>query len=556
MLKSLFRTKPIKNIVTEFEQEKEHEQLHRTLGVKDLTAFGIAAIIGAGIFSTIGEVCFKGGPAVVWLFVIVAITCAFAAFCYSSFASIVPVSGSAYSYSYASFGELFAWIIGWDLIIEYAIGNIAVAISWSNYFTKLLEGFGLNIPYWLSTDYLSAAKAFENGLKSTEEFLAYTTAPHLGNIKIIADLPAFLIVFAISYLVFIGIKETKKLNNVMVLIKLSVLILVLVAGAFYVNPINWNPFMPNGFGGVLKGVSGVFFAYIGFDAISTTAEECKNPQRDLPRGMIYSLVICTILYILIALIVTGIIPFKDLEFVKDPLAHIFNTPNTQILYFIISISAVIAITTVLLVFQMGQPRIWMCMSRDGLLPKAFSKINKKYKTPGFSTWVACAIVAVPAMFLNITVVTDLTSIGTLFAFVLVCGGVLVLDVKKPEIERKFKIPYLNSKWVLPLLSVAMILLISYFLPDYYKKLFQDSFIEKIPQYVFWLSLVCMIFFSFKYNLSLIPVLGTLSCIYLMSEIHHLSWFRFGIWLLIGLVIYFSFSFKNSKLNNKSVQIND
>lgn len=550
MLKTLFRTKPIKNIVSEFEHE--HEQLHRTLGVKDLTGFGIAAIIGAGIFSTIGEVCFKGGPAVVWLFVIVAVTCVFAAFCYSSFASMVPVSGSAYSYSYASFGELFAWIIGWDLIIEYAIGNIAVAISWSNYFTKLFEGFGINIPYWLSTDYLSASKAFEQGLKNTEEFTAFVTAPSIGNFRFIADVPAFLIVFAISYLVFIGIRETKRLNNVMVIIKLSVLVLVLIAGAYYVNPANWNPFMPNGIGGVLKGVSGVFFAYIGFDAISTTAEECKNPQRDLPRGMLYSLLICTVLYILIALVVTGIIPFKELEFVKDPLAHIFNTPNTQILYFVISISAVIAITTVLLVFQMGQPRIWMSMSRDGLLPKKFSKINKKYKTPGFSTWVACALVAIPAMFLNITVVTDLTSIGTLFAFVLVCGGVLVLDVKKPKIERKFKIPYFNSKWILPLLSIVLIFLFNYFMPEYFSNLLKGNFVEKIPQYVFWLSLIIMMFYSYKFNLSLIPVLGTLSCIYLMSEINHLSWFRFGIWLVVGLLIYFTYSIRNSKLNPKSV----
>lgn len=549
-IKTLFRTKSVKNIINE--TEHENEQLHRTLGVKDLTGFGIAAIIGAGIFSTIGEVCFKGGPAVVWLFVLVAVTCAFAAFCYSSFASMVPVSGSAYSYAYASFGELFAWIIGWDLIIEYAIGNIAVAISWSNYFTKLLEGLGLKIPYWLSTDYFSASKAFEKGLTKAEEYSAFLNAPSFAGIKLIADIPAFLIVFGVSYLVFIGIRETKRLNNVMVLIKLAVLFVVLIAGAFYVKPENWSPFIPNGIGGVLKGVSGVFFAYIGFDAISTTAEECKNPQRDLPRGMMYSLIICTILYILIALVVTGIIPYNELEFVKDPLAHIFNTSGTQILYFIISISAIIAITTVLLVFQLGQPRIWMSMSRDGLLPKKFSKINQKYKTPGFSTWVACALVAVPAMFLNITVVTDLTSIGTLFAFVLVCGGVLVLDVKKPEIERKFKIPYFNSKFILPVVSITSILLISIYIPQYFNNLIYGDFVENIPKYFFWLSLFILMYFSFKFNLSLIPVLGTLSCIYLMSEISHLSWFRFGIWLICGLFIYFLFGIKNSKLNKASV----
>ncbi|MCC6720587.1 MAG: amino acid permease [Bacteroidia bacterium] len=549
-IKSLLRTKPVKNIVED--SENEHEQLNRTLGVKDLTGFGIAAIIGAGIFSTIGEVCYKGGPGVVWLFLLVAVTCAFAAYCYSSFASIVPVSGSAYSYAYASFGELFAWIIGWDLIIEYAIGNIAVAISWSNYFTKFLEGVGLGIPYWLSTDYLSASKAFENGLKSTEEFSAFIHAPAFGNIKLIVDLPAFFIVFAISYLVFIGIKETKRTNNIMVLIKLAVIFVVLVAGAFYVKPENWSPFMPNGISGVLKGVSGVFFAYIGFDAISTTAEECKNPQRDLPRGMMYSLIICTVLYILIALVVTGIIPYFELENVKDPLAHIFNNSQTQILYFVISVSAIIAITTVLLVFQLGQPRIWMSMSRDGLLPKKFSKINQKYKTPGFSTWVACAIVAIPAMFLNITVVTDLTSIGTLFAFVLVCAGVLVLDVKKPEIERKFKIPYFNSKFILSPLFIISLLLIYIFYPNYFINMLSGNLIEKIPLYVFWVSTILILIFSFKYNLSFIPVIGTLSCIYLMSEIHHLSWLRFGIWLLVGLFIYFIYGIKNSKLNSQAL----
>ena len=333
----------------------------------------------------------------------------------------------------------------------------------------------------------------------------------------------------------------------MVIIKLLVIAVVLVAGAFYVHPANWSPFMPNGIGGVLKGVSGVFFAYIGFDAISTTAEECKNPQRDLPRGMIYSLVICTILYILIALVVTGIIPYSELGTVKDPLAHIFDTPNTQFLYYIISISAIVAITTVLLVFQMGQPRIWMSMSRDGLLPKAFGRIHPKYQTPGFSTWVTCALVAIPSMFLNITVVTDLTSIGTLFAFVLVCSGVLVLDVKKPELERRFKIPYLNSKYILPILTIIGVWLAVVYSPGYFNNMFSAAIVEKIPVYAFWISLITMLVLSFKYNLSFIPVAGTLSCIYLMSEIDHLSWMRFGIWLSVGLVIYFGYGYRNSKI---------
>jgi APA family basic amino acid/polyamine antiporter len=545
-LNSLFRTKSVDKILHDYDLHPN--KLRKTLGVRDLTGFGIAAIIGAGIFSTIGEVCFKGGPGVIFLFVIVAITCAFAAFCYSSFASILPISGSAYTYSYASFGELFAWIIGWDLIIEYAIGNIAVAISWSNYFTHLLSGLGLNIPAWLCTDYLSASKAFSAGNTGTEEYLAFLNAPGFGNFKFVADIPAFIIVFLVSYLVFIGIRETKRLNNVMVAIKLAVIALIIITGFFYVNPENWSPFMPNGIGGVLKGVSGVFFAYIGFDAISTTAEECKNPQRDLPRGMIYSLIICTVLYILIALVVTGIIPYNQLEGVKDPLAHIFDTPSTQYLYFIISISAIVAITSVLLVFQMGQPRIWMSMSRDGLLPKVFSKIHPKHQTPAFSTWVACALVAIPAMFLNITVVTDLTSIGTLFAFVLVCGGVLVLDVKRPDLERRFKIPYANAAIFLPILSAAAIGLVVYFFPNYFADLIGGDFLENLPKYVFWAGLLVLIYFSIKFALSLIPVLGTLSCLYLMSEIDHLSWMRFGIWLLVGLTIYFGYSYKRSLLN--------
>ena len=545
-VKSLFRTKSVDKIL--HDHVHVHDSLHRNLSVRDLTGFGIAAIIGAGIFSTIGEVCFKGGPGVVLLFVIVAITCAFAAFCYSSFASILPISGSAYTYSYASFGELFAWIIGWDLIIEYAIGNIAVAISWSNYFTHLLSGFGIHIPAWLCTDYLSASKAFSSGLKGTEEYLAFINAPGIGNFKFVADIPAFIIVFLVSYLVFIGIRETKRLNNVMVAVKLSVIGLIILVGFFYVNPENWSPFMPNGMEGVLRGVSGVFFAYIGFDAISTTAEECKNPQRDLPRGMIYSLIICTILYILIALVVTGIIPYNDLEGVKDPLAHIFDTPSTQYLYFIISISAIVAITSVLLVFQMGQPRIWMSMSRDGLLPKVFSKIHPKHQTPAFSTWVACALVAIPAMFLNITVVTDLTSIGTLFAFVLVCGGVLVLDVKRPDLERKFKIPYANAALFLPILSVIGIGLVIYVYPEYFNNLLIGDIFVNLPKYVFWIGLAVLLYYSVKYALSLIPVLGTLSCLYLMSEIDHLSWMRFGIWLLVGLTIYFGYSYKRSLLN--------
>ena len=376
--------------------EKNGQNLTRTLGFRDLTAMGIAAIIGAGIFSTIGNASFNGGPAVVTLFIFTAIACGFSALCYAQFAASIPISGSAYTYSYASFGELVAWIIGWDLIMEYAVGNIAVAISWSDYFTGLLGGLGVHFPEFFSTDYLTASRGFHVALeqinqgiplqtlsKSIQEaYTAWSSAPEIFGVKLIADLPAFSIVVFITYLVYVGIQETKIAGNIMVLLKLAILFVIIGVGAFYVNTDNWSPFAPNGLGGVLKGVSGVFFAYIGFDAISTTAEECKNPQKDLPKAMIYALVICTILYILISLILTGMVSYTELG-VGDPLAYVFDKLHLTKLSGIISISAVIAMASVLLVFQVGQPRIWMSMSRDGLLPPKFSKLHKKYKTPAF-----------------------------------------------------------------------------------------------------------------------------------------------------------------------------
>src|SRR5579872_1167185 len=444
MSKSIFRTKSIERILSDVASgfsDSEHSgdpHLRKELGVRDLTLMGIAAVVGAGIFSTIGVASFHGGPGVSILFVITAVTCGFSALCYAEFASRIPVAGSAYTYAYASFGELIAWIIGWDLLMEYAIGNIAVAISWSGYFVNLLEGFNIHLPRYLTMDYVSALRANDllNTLKASKhvgditaqlktDALAWTTAPGIGNLKLIANLPALAIVFAITYLVYIGIRETKKATNAMVILKVAIVIGVIIIGFFYVTPANWHPFLPNGFSGMMKGVSGVFFAYIGFDAISTTAEECDNPQRDLPRGMIYSLIICTVLYILIALVLTGMVSYKELN-VDDPLAYVFKAVHLQNISYVISISAVIATASVLLIFQLGQPRIWMSMSRDGLLPKAFSRIHPKYHTPTFATIVTGLLVAVPALFMNLTEVTDLTSIGTLFAFVLVCGGVLLL----------------------------------------------------------------------------------------------------------------------------------
>ncbi len=567
MIKDLFRKKPLAKILSDIEngygdgEASDHDSsLKRVLGVRDLTMMGIAAVVGAGIFSTIGEAAFHGGPGVSLLFIITAVTCGFSALCYAEFASRIPVSGSAYTYAYASFGELIAWIIGWDLLMEYAIGNIAVAISWSKYFTNLLEGFNIHIANYLTMDYVSAMRGFEEveALKAagkTAEITAglqhqadaWLSAPAIGNIKLIADLPALAIVVVITVLVYIGIKETKRVTNAMVLLKIAVVLAVIAVGCFYIKPENWDPFMPNGFKGIMRGVSGVFFAYIGFDAISTTAEECKNPQRDLPRGMILSLVICTILYVLISLVLTGMVNYKELA-VGDPLAFVFEKIGQNNISYIISVSAVIATASVLLVFQMGQPRIWMSMSRDGLLPKKFASIHPKYKTPAFSTVITGLVVAIPALFMNLTEVTDLTSIGTLFAFVLVCGGVLILEDDKQVSRGKFRIPYINSQYIVPGLMIAAL----YFFWTPFTELFVYSgdwhaYKDKLPYFLFIALAIGISALSFRKKLSLIPVLGLLSCFYLMTELGYVNWLRFLIWLAIGLVVYFTYSRKHSKL---------
>lgn len=325
--KDLNRTKPINKVLQEFkagggDAVDGQGQLKRHLTLTDLTAFGIAAIIGAGIFAGVGKASFNGGPAVSLLYIFTAIACAFSALSYAEFASRVPVAGSAYTYAYTSFGELVAWIIGWDLLLEYGIGNIAVAISWSDYFTTLLKGFNLHLPEYLTMDGLSAWRAFKAGDTASEAYTAWVNAPRLFGVPLIADFPALMIVFIITVLCYIGIRESRTASNLMVLLKLGVIVMVILIGMFYINPANWVPFAPNGFSGVMKGVAAVFFAYIGFDAISTTAEECKDPQRDLPKSMIYSLVICTVLYVLIAFVLTGMVSYTELN-VGDPLAHVF-----------------------------------------------------------------------------------------------------------------------------------------------------------------------------------------------------------------------------------------
>ena len=467
-LKGLFRKKTVQDILKQVEKNnlEGHEALGKHLTTKDLTAFGIAAIVGAGIFSTIGKASFDGGPAVIFLFLFTAVACSFAAFAYAEFASMVPVSGSAYTYSYVAFGELIAWIIGWALIMEYSVGNITVAISWSDYFTGLLSSGGIDLPQWVQMDYLTASNGFKDatalmeGGKTFENlsagmqnaYTAWTTSPMIGSFHFVADLPALLIIVLITALIYRGMKESRNASNMMVVVKVCIVLLVIAVGIFYVDTNNWHPFAPNGVSGVLKGVSAVFFAYIGFDAISTTAEECKNPQRDLPRGMMWAIIICTILYIAIALVLTGMVSYNTLN-VGDPLAFVFDQLNLKWMSGIIAVSAVVAMASVLLVFQMGQPRIWMSMSRDGLLPKKFSTVHPKFKTPSFATIVVGFVVAVPALFMNLTMVTDLCSIGTLFAFVLVCAGVLALQNRTDIPRGKFKTPYVNSKYIFPLLII-------------------------------------------------------------------------------------------------------
>ena len=396
-----------------------------------------------------------------------------------------------------------------------------------------------------------------------DAYLAWAKAPTIGGFHVVCDLPALAIVFVITALVYVGIRESKRASNVMVAIKLSVIFLVIVLGSFYVQPANWSPFAPNGMSGVLKGVSAVFFAYIGFDAISTTAEECRNPQRDLPRGMMYSLIICTVLYVLISLVLTGMVNYQNLA-VGDPLAYVFGSEGVNIPWVsgIIAVSAVIAMATVLLVFQLGQPRIWMAMSRDGLLPPIFSAIHPRFKTPWFSTIVTGIVVAVPSLFMNLTEVTDLTSIGTLFAFVLVSGGILILDASKQKVERRFRVPYINSKFIAPLLYILVVLGVFIFQREALYSFFSatdasdptigawDVLKHKIPLGVFMVLATILVYYCFRKSLSLIPVLGVLTCGYLMTELGITNWMRFLLWLIVGLTLYFLYGRSHSHLGRQ------
>jgi basic amino acid/polyamine antiporter, APA family len=555
----LFRKKSVTQILKDV-ATGDSSKMVKTLTVKDLTSFGIAAIIGGGIFSTIGNASYDGGAAVSLLFVFIAIACAFTGLCYAQFASTVPVSGSAYTYTYISFGEVVAWIIGWSLILEYAVSNMVVAIGWSGYFMEMLERFGIHFPEYLATDYVSAQDGFNSfqeaikagstpnsQLVAQEE--AFRTAPALFGHKILMNIPAALITALITVIAYIGIKESRTTGNALVLFKIIVIITVIVVGAFYVDTANLANFAPKGMNGVLLGVSAVFFSFIGFDSVSTTAEECKDPQRDMPRAIIYSLIICTTLYVAIALILNGMVPYTELK-VDDPLAYVFKSVSQHATGWqksflssfsgVIAVSAVVAMTSALLAYQIGQPRIWMSMSRDGLLPKAFGKLHPKFKTPSFSTILTGFLVAIPSLFLNMKLVTDLTSVGTLFAFTIVCAGILYLD--KTGVQSKFKVPFVNGKYLVGAIILALVLF-SYWQNDLVSHVQQKPLMG-----IFWLAGIILSVLSYKNSYSLLPVLGILTNLYLMTELGVSNWLMFTAWLAVGLVIYFGYGFRHSKLS--------
>ena len=504
--------------VADFEADvATHGGLKRTLGKWHLTALGVGATIGAGIFATtgtaiVGDAARPGaGPAIIFSFLLTAVACGFAALCYAEFAAMVPISGSAYTYAYASIGEFVAWIIGWDLIIEYAVGNIGVAIGWAGYFRELLNHFGLDLPAWLATDYRSAHDAFRQvaaaasgATDATTQYLAaaWTTAPHLGGIPFIINLPAVAVVALITVILVIGIKESADANNAMVLLKIGIILFFIAIGLFLIKPHNWtNPatggFSPNGAAGVSAAAAIIFFSYIGFDAVSTAAEETKDPPRDMPFGIIMSLVVTTILYIAISVVMTGMAPWKTLGTAEPMITALqFASGPPGLLSFsrlIIALGAVIAMGSVLLVFQLGQPRIFFSMSRDGLLPPFLAKVHPKYKTPYVGTILTGVFVAVFAAFANIAEVVDLTNIGTLFAFVLVSAGVIFLRRIDPERPRPFRVPWVP---ITPLISIA-------------------------------------------------------ACAYLMWQLPTVTWIRFGIWLVIGLVLYFTYGYTHSTLRRRA-----
>jgi APA family basic amino acid/polyamine antiporter len=540
----LFRTKTLEQCLAD--AEKPEYQLKRVLGPFQLILFGIGAIIGAGIFATIGTAAagdaFRpgAGPALMVSFVITAIVCSFTALCYAEFTSIVPISGSAYTYSYATLGEIVAWIIGWDLIIEYAVGNIAVAISWANYFKTFIKGFGINFPDWLSMDYRTAAKIVDaDGVK-----VVFRDAPHIFGVPIIFNLLAVGIVTIITIILVWGIRESARFNAIMVGIKIIVLTFFIIVGFFWVKPDNWTPFAPNGWAGISAGAAIVFFAYIGFDAVSTVAEETRNPKRDLPIGIIGSLLICTVFYIVVSAVFTGLISHPELKMKlateqAEPLTMALQhaAPNLGWAVGIVAFGSVIAHTAVLLIFQLGQPRIFFSMSRDGLLPQTFSKVHKRFRTPYVATILTGVFVAVFAAVASIDEMVDLTNIGTLFAFILVCAGIIVLRKTQPDRPRPFKVPsgWLISVIMFTLLAVALI----FFIPG--------SIVGKAI-----ILLLAAVGFSYFRNY-LFPLLGVLSCLYLIFYLPPTSWLRFAAWLNFGFLIYVGYGAIHSRLMSSDMK---
>ncbi len=495
----------------------ERGGLKRSLNKWHLTALGVGATIGAGIFATTGTAIagdsarLGAGPGIIYSFLFTAATCGFAALCYAEFAAMVPVAGSAYTYAYASLGELVAWIIGWDLIVEYAVGNIGVAIGWAAYFQELLRHFGVALPAWLATDVRSAHMAVDaiaaGSSDPANQYLAsaLTTAPHLFGLPVIANLPAFLIVALITVILVIGIKESANSNNAMVLLKIGIILFFVAVGVTLIRPVNWtNPatggFTPNGFTGVSTGAAIIFFSYIGFDATSTAAEEAKDPAKDMPFGIIMSLVVCTVIYIVLAAVMTGMAPWNQLGTAEPMITALSLADGSPGLInasrFIVALGAVIAMSSVLLVFQLGQPRIFMSMARDGLLPPVLAKVHPRFKTPYVGTILTGIFVAVFAAFANIAEVVDLTNIGTLFAFILVSAGVIVLRYKEPDRVRPFRAP-----WV-----------------------------------------------------PVTPIISIVTCLYLMWNLPALTWKRFVIWLVIGLVLYWTYGAGHSRLRNPGKQV--
>ncbi len=503
---SLFRRKPLDVLIAE--GSDEGHGLKKALTWIDLLALGIGAIIGAGIFAVLGSATAgangmpPAGPGVAASILLTAVACGFCALCYAEFASLVPVAGSAYTYSYATLGELIAWIIGWDLILEYAVGNIAVAISWAAYFRQLMMGFGIEIPAWMATDYrstlLAARAVAESGVSSlgpeaSIAYQAHLNHPVLLGIPFVFNVLAVVITGLITWLLVIGVKESARFNNVIVVLKVITIIFFILVGAIYVKPPNWHPFFPGGIHGVWTGASLIFFAYIGFDAISTAAEECKNPGRDMPRGILGSLLVCTLLYVGAALVLTGMIPYSKLAGVADPLAAALHYVRQDWAAGLLAFGAVVAMTAVLLVFQLGQPRILMTMSRDGLLGPWFGKIHPRFRTPYVTTILTGIFVAFFAAIANIDEIVQLTNIGTLFAFILVCIGIMILRVREPQRRRKFRVPF-------------------------------------VP---------------------LTPILGIASCAILMAGLPLLTWIRFVLWLATGLIIYFLYGIRRSRLVNRT-----